>query len=301
MSYDPFDAMVASARERAEIWRFGLGLGVCFLVYMIGTSVFVAPVLYEPGVDSAEFAGRPGTQFTTMMILFSFTFMALGPMVAARLVHGRGAFSVFGNRARMVGDFWVAVKWMALLIVVSGILNSVFGVLLVTHASDVPEPPVPLVNVAFGAWLVVLPLSLVAILIQTGAEEILFRGYIQQQLAARFSSRWVWMVLPSVVFGLGHMSAEFGDMAWMVVVWATLFGLASADLVARTGGLGASIGLHFLNNAIGILLISQPGPLQGLSLFVHAVPPGDLTPIDVIAQIGSLLCSWLIVRIGLRK
>jgi DNA-directed RNA polymerase subunit RPC12/RpoP len=48
----------------------------------------------------------------------------------------------------------------------------------------------------------------VGVLIQTGAEEVLFRGYLQQQLAARFASPIAWMVLPSAIFALPALPAR---------------------------------------------------------------------------------------------
>jgi membrane protease YdiL (CAAX protease family) len=63
-----------------------------------------------------------------------------------------------------------------------------------------------------------LPLALVGVLIQTGAEEVLFRGYMQQQLAARFSSPILWMVLPSAIFAALHYQPEImGDNTWLMM------------------------------------------------------------------------------------
>ena len=63
-------------------------------------------------------------------------------------------------------------------------------------------------NLPFGRWLVLLPLSLSAIIVQCAAEEIVFRGYLQQQLAARFRHPAIWIGLPSVLFALGHYMPE---------------------------------------------------------------------------------------------
>ena len=92
-------------------------------------------------------------------------------------------------------------------------------------------------------WLALLPFAVLAILIQVTTEEIVFRGYLQQQFACLSSSRWVWMFLPSLLFGTWHFwngnsVAEGQDY----VVWATKLELACADLPARTGNQGAAIG-----------------------------------------------------------
>ncbi len=55
-----------------------------------------------------------------------------------------------------------------------------------------------------------------ACLIQTGAEELVFRGYLQQQLAARFASPLIWMVLPALIFGAVHYDpATAGPNVWL--------------------------------------------------------------------------------------
>ncbi|HBS98322.1 MAG TPA: CPBP family intramembrane metalloprotease, partial [Citreicella sp.] len=88
-------------------------------------------------------------------------------------------------------------------------------------------------------WLALLPLTLLALLVQTGSEEILFRGYLQSQLAARLPWPAVWLVLPSALFALGHHApAIYGANAGLVTLWAFVFGLAMADLTARSGTLG---------------------------------------------------------------
>ncbi|MFQ5439742.1 MAG: lysostaphin resistance A-like protein, partial [Paracoccaceae bacterium] len=101
------------------------------------------------------------------------------------------------------------------------------------------------------------------------SEELVFRGYLQQQLAARYSSRWVWWVLPALLFGLAHFDGEStGVNAWLVVADTFLIGLIAGDLTARTGNLGAAVGLHLANNTAALLVMATEGTITGLSLFV---------------------------------
>lgn len=141
-----------------------------------------------------------------------------------------------------------------------------------------------------GVWLVFLPLALFGILIQTGAEELVFRGYLQQQLAARFASPLVWLVFPSVLFGLAHYAPDaLGGHAWLVVAATGLFGLIAADLTARSGALGLAWGLHFANNALAILVVSAMGGLDGLALF--RVPEGA----EPAGGMGSMILADMVL------
>ena len=94
---------------------------------------------------------------------------------------------------------------------------------------------------------------------------------MQQQLAARFSSPIIWMVLPSAFFaGLHYQPEIMGDNTWLVMGAVFVFALLAADLTAVTGNIGAAWAMHFVNNALAILLVATEGPLSGLALLRRA-------------------------------
>lgn len=55
-----------------------------------------------------------------------------------------------------------------------------------------------------------------------------------------------------------------------------LVGIFAADLTARTGNLGAAIGLHFTNNFFALCVLSLDGALSGVSLFVTPFQAGEV-------------------------
>jgi hypothetical protein len=114
------------------------------------------------------------------------------------------------------------------------------------------------------------------VLIQTGAEEVLFRGYMQQQLAARFSSPIMWMMLPSAIFAALHYQPEImGDNTWLMMGAVFVFAVLAADLTAVTGNIGAAWAMHFVNNALAILVVATDGPLSGLALYIAPISPAS--------------------------
>ena len=159
-------------------------------------------------------------------------------------------------------------------------------------------------NMDVGRWLLLLPIALVAVLVQSGAEEVFFRGYIQQQLAARFKSPLVWMLAPSAaLFGIAHyLPDSAGSNAWTIVAWATMFGVLMADLTARSGTLGPAIAVHFVNNLSAMVLTSVPDEMSGLALYVLPFGLSDEAqmaawlPVDF----GFMLVSWLVARLAIR-
>ena len=101
-------------------------------------------------------------------------------------------------------------------------------------------------GVPFATWLVFLIPMLLGLLVQTGAEEIVFRGYLQQQLAARFVARWVSFVFPSApVRPVALRPRTDGAGTWLLVGLTGFFGL----LMGRSDGAqriaGAGMGYAF--------------------------------------------------------
>jgi membrane protease YdiL (CAAX protease family) len=162
-----------------------------------------------------------------------------------------------------------------------------------------PAPLAPTQHMSLGLWLSFLPLALLGVLVQTGAEEVLFRGYIQTQLAARFASPIVWMVLPSAVFAaLHYQPMVYGTHSGAVVGMIFLFALLAADLTARTGTIGAAWGFHFANNCAAILIVSVEGPLSGLALYtlsVDQISTGDMGAM-LIGDLVVMIAVWGTIR-----
>ena len=135
-------------------------------------------------------------------------------------------------------------------------------------------------------------------------EEIAFRGYIQQQLAARFKSPVIWMILPSVLFALGHYDPdETGSNALAIAALSGFFGLLLADLTARSGTLGPAIAMHLANNFVAMLLMSPQGSLTGLALFTSPIDLSDeaLVRTWLPVDLATMLVSWLAARLVLRR
>ncbi len=120
-----------------------------------------------------------------------------------------------------------------------------------------------------------LPFLIPGILIQSGAEEILFRGVLLASLVARYGTR-NGVLLSAAVFALWQTYVGQGLVDFAVNVTTTfVFGLTSAALVLRQGHLGGAIALHFMWNLVGALdagFYSWPSDFW-LSYFSGAVMP----------------------------
>lgn len=286
-----FDTYVAPARAHPQVWRLIAGLALTAAIYVgvIAGGFAALSGIFGRGQGGDRFAMLAGghTPASVVFLLFSFLAMAAGPLMSARWLHRRGAVTLIGPPGRRRRDFLC----MALVILAAWLVLFV--------ASWAIRPPEA--NLAAATWLFWLPLALVGLLVQTGAEEVVFRGYMQQQLAARFRSPLVWMVLPSAMFGLLHLDPEMhGGDAWLIVAATAFFGVIAADLTARTGSLAAAWGLHFGNNVFAILVLSVEGQIDGLSLFSLALPPGAGLRTWLVVDIVGLAAVWVLCRRVLR-
>ena len=275
MQYGAYEALVAPARAKSAVWRLAIGLGMATAIYLGFIAALFFLLVAISGWSGAQVwlvhMATADSPTATLLVLATFVGMGIGPMVAAWLMHARPLWSLFGRRARLMRDFALAAGICAAIYAINALL---------------PSTVTPALNLPTGLWAAFLPLALVAVLIQTGAEEVLFRGYFQTQLAARYAAPIVWMVVPAAVFAMLHFQPEtYGQNAWLVICAIFLFALMAADLTAQTGTIGAAWGFHFANNCTAILLVGIDGPLSGLALFT--LPPSIVTQADF---------GWLIAR-----
>ena len=294
-NYPAHQQFIDPARRAPQVWRLVLGLVLAFAVYLLcNQSLFrwIDTIMGDSGaaLHLDLMSGR--TPLAMYVLLFSFAFMILGVAVAARMVHRRGPLT-------LVGPWGLAVRQF----------GSVLWMLVTINLAVWLLPPwdwgAPLErNMALGKWLLLVPFSLAAVLVQVSAEEILFRGYIQQQLAARFRSPLIWMILPAALFGIGHyLPDSAGPNAALIALWAVAFGILMADLTARAGTIGPAIAVHFVNNVTAIMLVSLPDDLSGLALYLSPFSMADTEamrawlPVDF----ALMIVGWLGARLALRR
>lgn len=284
-----FETMVAPARQRPGLWRFGPALLLLATLYLgLNALAWVAWAMMA-GWDAADLLlskmAIATTPASALLLLATFGPLALGTLAAVRGLHRRPIGSVFGPWRRFSGDFGTAVA------VGGGVYLAAIGLWHLAYDS------VP--NLPFGIWVRFLPLALVAIGVQTLAEEMLFRGYLQVQLAARFGRAVIWGGLPALLFGALHYDpGGMGAAAPYAVFAATAFGLVAADLTARTGSIGAAWGLHLVNNMMALTLVATSGTITGLALRVtpYQVDKLALSPWLAVADLIPLLISYGLIR-----
>lgn len=268
-AYAAHARLVDPARAYADIRLLLIGvlvIEVVFLasVHLMGPFLTLVPLAPPDDVLSGS------TPRGLLIQLSSFAILGVAVVAACHVLHGRGFFSLIGPPQTAIRQFLRVGLFLAALVLLLEFLPADAELLEQAEMRPLPQ------------WLAILPLALGALLIQTGAEELFYRGYIQQQLAARYSQTWVWLVVPSLLFAFAHYTPEGPQIeAVQYVIWSFFFGLAAADLTARSGTLGPAIAFHLVNNALAFLLYGDAGGADsGLSLFLFPplLPPDMLMP-----------------------
>lgn len=290
--YAAYEWMLSTARPQNAAWRPIAGLILVFLVTVLtslagGLAMFAFGVFDGAGNLELLILDSAGT----LAVLFLFGGLTLATFGVAYLLHGRLFQSLCGPYRAASRDFLRALKWL-IIVVALMLLVPMPGEVTLTR---VMEPRI---------WIGLIPTALAAIFVQTSAEEVLFRGYLQTQLAARFSSPLLWMLPPAVIFGMLHYDPQtMGENASYVVIWATLFGLAAGDLTARAGNIGPAVAFHFVNNFSAMMIVAAPGPLSGLALYHLPFEASDPALFDnmMVLELANLLLLWLACRVAIRR
>lgn len=274
-----FDAWAAPAAARPALWRVLATLalvGAGLLAAGFGAGLWLLRA--APGADPlAALATREGV----LIALGSFAPWWLALSLALPLFHRRSVKTLFGPG-----------PGMRLFALGAGAALGV-GALGVALGAALTGAPV-FQGLAIGDWALYAALAAPLILIQTGAEEILFRGYLMQQLAVRFRSAFIWAGLPSVLFGLLHFNPLAPGGALPVVIVTGTVGLVLAAVTARTGGLAAAWGVHFGVNTLALLFVASPGYLSGLALFHWRGEGGAfLIWLDLALILAAALAAWI--------
>jgi len=299
--YAPHAAFVAPARGSTDLSRLVLGIFAVELLFTLALSL-VSRLLEAAAPDLAHDMIYGFGPVGLSLQLATFGFFAASLALVMRHVHGRPLSSALGPLVPAAGATIRAAGAVALVYLALEILPPWWSAAALAETRSLP------------LWVAALPFGLAAILVQVTAEELFYRGYIQQQLAARFPHPLVWMLVPNLLFAAAHWdNGGSPEESWQYVVWALCFGLAASDLTARTGNLGAAIGLHLANNAYAFLFFGEYGGMDsGLALFLFSPDPvGGLLPpaaggggvftFYLLMDLVIVWLSWLAARVAIRR
>lgn len=261
-----FEAYLAPARARPGLWRVFLAVFLTLAIWAVGIVLLVLAVAIvrimmgmEADVGRIADLAEGGSPGAIAFILASFWGIWPGFWLSLRLLHRQR----FGTLLSPEGRTRWGEAGMGMGIALAFSLATLLPALLV-------EGPPERSDVAFLPWTLWLLAFLPLVWVQAGAEELLFRGYLIQQLAQRLRHPAFWALPSALLFGALHYDATLPGGGGVLYVAATTFlALSATVLTWRTGSLSAAIGLHVGINIVGVAGIGAEGLLEGSQLYVY--------------------------------
>lgn len=282
-----FGAYVDAARSgRTALWRIASGIlliaGIWFgasLVLVHAGAAFIlirdadGPVSFGEALESADLTTVSGDPVWPFVVLLSIASLWPGVWLVMTVIHRRSIRDLLGVERRLLWSDFARSTLVTLLV---GLVMAPLAFLI--------DPTVVRGSASLSNWLAAAPLLLLALALQCSAEEIAFRGYLHQVLAARFATPLIWLVLPTALFTLMHWQSGASsamNLASLFIILA--FSLSMTWLLLASGNLAAPIGAHFGNNIGAVMLLSYQPDLGGAALFMgRSISDQGWTPLQAI-------------------
>ena len=150
-----------------------------------------------------------------------------------------------------------------------------------------------------SAFLPYLLIALALLPMQTTAEELFFRGWIQRWLDNGKKKQWSISILSGAIFSLPHLANPevAGNEILFPIISYGATGFMLAWVTYRDKSLELAIGAHFANNLLAALLVSsQDSALPSVSLLT--VPEVPWGPAALVSVIMVPIFIWLTGRWG---
>ena len=248
-----FHRFIKPVKGSLQLWRLMASLTICIAIWVIFTKTI--KILFFSHLENSALA-TGNSPAGMIYILSSFLGLMFALLLVARL-HNRSFKSFFGSSCGFINYFAYSFLYCV-------IYCSIFTVTITMITGNIVTQ-----NLSVSNWSMYLIIALPLLFIQVTAEELFFRGYLVQQLATRYNSTLIWMVLPSIGFGLAHYDPQnYGKASLLIVGILTVYGVVAIDLTRRTGNIAAAIGIHLSNNIFTILILGNTSKFSGLSLFI---------------------------------
>jgi uncharacterized protein len=180
-------------------------------------------------------------------------------LLLMRPIHQRPMLSVLTGfpKFRWKKFFWGAGVWFILMTA-----YAIFATVTGFQKVELQFNPTTL--------LTLLALSVLLLPLQTGFEEVFFRGYLMQGFSRLFKYKWITLLVTSLIFGGLHIFnpevKEYGVLISLTqYIW---FGIVFGVCVLMDEGLELAWGVHAMNNIfLSVFFTQDSSALQTPALY----------------------------------
>lgn len=254
-------------------WMYIFTLLFLVLGYLIFQSIIFFPLLdllKQNGFDETDIIQNNNLIFDSnalkldknwvlLLELGMFVFAFICFFIGIKFVHKKSFTSVLtGYQTFRYKRFGFSFMVWAIFLIISVLLTYIFS------------PDDLIFNFNLQGVLISTFIMIILMPIQTGIEEIVFRGYLIQGLSQILKNGIIPLIFTSLLFGLAHMSnPEVEKFGWPIMLsYYVCFALFMGCITLLDEGLELAFGIHFANNLVSSILISSPSSvIKTYSLF----------------------------------
>jgi len=253
------------------------GIGVATSVFSL---IRLIPMMSDPVANSTVMKAIGVSPFAYMLFLLVFPFSLIALYLGQKFIHKRTILSLHTAAKK--------IRWsrgiQAFLLTWAGLGTFT----LVGHFSGLSP-----INTNFdaGRFVIYALVSLIFLPMQSGTEEIVFRGYLNQGFTHILKNKWIAFIITSILFACMHLSnpealkgAEDGILILTMSSYF-FFGFIACLMVWMDDGLESAIGFHAANNTFAAIFVNYEGSvLPTPSLFMASPNTAVDVPISLAAM-----------------
>lgn len=278
--------------KRPKLWRWILGTFIILVSWIVLGAVLTAVSAGLFGLDLLALAGTDEESLAIVRgyepwqaasaVLISFLPLLLAPIVLHRFLLKRPLRELFTRSNRDFSkEVILGAAVMTLLLLISGLPDFIINNATYTWSFDL------------GEFLPYLLVALTLIPIQTTAEEVFYRGWIQQRLENSMRSIWVVSLAGGLLFALPHLgNPEVGRNLLLPILGYGATGFMLTWVTMRDQSMGLAVGAHAANNILaGLVVSSADSALPAASIWV--TPEVQWGPAAAVSLIFIPVFIWL--------
>ena len=237
--------------SKTEFWRYIVGSLIIIGFSLMGQGpMFLAWILMlgdKVGTKTqSELMQLYDSNITLVLIMLSFVFALIGIFVTVKRLHKQTVKVIVTARNKID---WSRFAFAFVL----------FGAFVVisTCTSYYSDPESYEWNFKLVPFVILVIFSLFLIPIQTGVEELVFRGYLMQGFAKLANNRLFALLMTSLIFGGLHIAnPEVQELGYITMVYYIATGLFLGIITLMDDGIELAMGFHAANNLFTALLVT---------------------------------------------
>lgn len=265
-------------KGQREKWMFLLTVILVSGLFIFNIIFFL---FFGNDIDVAEEQRKlleiiPSKNFWLVVNLSPFVVLIALLFVLVKYMHKRSLLSLTTTRKKV--DWGRAFFSFSLIVVIT--LISFF----ISYYSDPTVIELQFDPIRFSILFII---SLLLFPLQIGLEEYLFRGYLMQYLGVYLKSKWMPLIITSVLFGLMHgANPEVAELGMVIMVFYIGTGLLLGIMTLMDNGLELALGFHFGNNFMAAILVTSSwSALQTDAIFIYTKEEAANTIMEIVLPV----------------